>query len=190
MAELPDGDRRIGTLMSAPKVPQRTTPGFAFSIMNRALLECIAVRKFGAPEIAELLSFFGNDPPVCAFCGAEPIMRWDHLVSVTQGGDTVLGNMVPACSKCDDSKGHQPFDVWALGPAPGSPQSRGISDVGQRLEKIRQYVARYGYQPRTPDQRLNAEELRQFEVLRADLSRVRKDFDELIADFRKRSGLR
>ena len=176
--------------MSLPCVPQRTTPGFAFSIMNRALLECIAVRKFGGAEVRELLACFGDNPPVCAFCGQGPITRWDHLIPVTQGGDTVLGNMVPACSRCDDSKGDQPFETWALGPTPGSPTSRGIGDVEQRLDKIRAYVAKYGYLARTPEQRLNGEELRQLEVLRSDLSRVRKDFDELIAVFRKRSGLR
>lgn len=176
--------------MKLPSAPQRTTPGFAFSILNRALLECIAVRQFGATEIREVLKFFGDDPPACAFCGAAPISRWDHLVPVTQGGDTVLGNMVPACSKCDDSKGDQPFEAWALGSAPGSPRSRGVADLEQRLAKLRDYAASYAYRPRAPHERLNAEEMRQLEVLRADLARARKDFDDLILCFRARAGLR
>lgn len=64
-------------------------PASSFSIMNRALLHCIAVRKFGVPEIAELLKFFGDDPPACGFCGARPIIRWDHLVPVSKGGDRI-----------------------------------------------------------------------------------------------------
>jgi len=131
--------------------------------MNRALLECIAVREFGATEITEVLTFFGGDPPTCVFCGG-PIERWDHLVPVTKGGDTVLGNMVPACSKCDDSKGDAEFEQWAVGAAPGSPRSREIADVEQRVGKIGEYVAKYGYEPRSPDQRLNEEELRQFDL--------------------------
>lgn len=158
--------------------------------MNRALLECIADRKFGAPEIAEVLAFFGQDPPACVFCGAVPIARWDHLVPVTKGGDTVLGNMVPTCSKCDDSQRDEDFAEWAAGSAPGSPRSRGIADVDQRIKRIRAYVAKYAYQPRNPTQRLNEQELRQFHVLREDLGKLRKDFDDLIAAFRKRSGLR
>ncbi len=173
-----------------PDAPQRTTPSFACSAVKRALFECIAVRKFGAPEMSQVLSFFAEHPPCCAFCGGRPVKRWDHLIPVTQGGDTVLGNMVPACGKCDDSKADEPYESWAIGAAPGSPRSRGVKDLAQRLEKIGQYVAKYGYRPRTPEQRLNEEELRRFEVLRSDLSRLRKDLDEFIAVFRQRSGLR
>ena len=114
--------------MKLPRVPQRTTPGFAFSIVKRALIESIAVRQFGKLEIAQVVAFFGEDPPTCVFCGDTPIRRWDHLTPVSKGGDTMLGNMVPACATCDDSKGGLPYDVWALGGAPNSPQTRSVRD--------------------------------------------------------------
>jgi hypothetical protein len=176
--------------MKLPEVPQRTTPGFSFSIVERALMECIAVRQFGKPEIQEVLAFFGANPPSCAFCGAFPIQRWDHLVAVSKGGDTVVGNIVPACAKCDDSKGALPFEEWALGSTPGSPTSRGIADVRERVERIRSYVAKYAYSPRPPEERLAPDELAQFGVLRDDLRRLRHDFDQFIVLYRARTGLR
>jgi hypothetical protein len=176
--------------MKLPEVPQRTTPGFSFSIVERALMECIAVRQFGKPEIQEVLAFFGATPPSCAFCGASPIQRWDHLVPVSKGGDTTIGNIVPACAKCDDSKGALPFDDWALGSTPGSPTSRGIADVRDRVERIRSYVAKYAYRSRSPEERLAPDELAQFGVLRDDLRRLRRDFDQFIALYRARTGLR
>ena len=175
--------------MKRPRVPQRTTPGFAFSILKRALLESIAVRQFGKPEIEEVVAFFGEDPPTCVFCGDAPIRRWDHLTPISKGGDTTLGNMVPACATCDDSKGSSRVDVWALGDAQNSPRTRGVRDIDRRLSKIREYVAKYSYTARPAEDRLNSEELRQFEILHADLQRLRGAFDAFITLYRQRPGL-
>lgn len=176
--------------MKLPEIPQRTTPGFSFSIVERALLECIAVRQFGRREVEEVLAFFGTSPPACTFCGAVPIQRWDHLVPVSRGGDTTLGNIVPACAKCDDSKRDLPYEEWAMSSAPGSPASRGIEDLPGRLAVIRSYVLKYGYRPLPPEERLAPEELAQFAVLREDLRRLRRDFDQFISLYRTRTGLR
>jgi HNH endonuclease len=178
------------TAMDLPKAPQRTTPGFAFSIVNRALLDCIADRQFGKPEMAEVVAFFGEDPPSCVYCGGRPIKRWDHLTAVSKGGDTRLGNIVPACAKCDDSKADSPFDAWALGSAPNSPRTRCVDDIERRLHKIRDYVAEYSYKPRSPEERLSLDELQQFELLRADLQRIHGEFDAFITRYRQRTGLR
>lgn len=95
-----------------PRALARTTSGFAFSILNRALLEGISDRKFGAAEMRRLLEYFGSDQPRCVYCGAIELARWDHLIPVKAGGDTVLGNMVPACAPCDDSKRDLDFAQW------------------------------------------------------------------------------
>ena len=172
--------------LSLPRPPQRTTPGFAFSIVERALRDCIAERGFGAQELQVAAAFFGG---ACAFCGG-PIQRWDHLVSVSAGGDTVLGNMVPACAKCDDSKQGSDFEAWARGAAPSSPTSRGIPDIEERLSRLREYVSAYGYQAREPEDRLTADELRQYEVIRRDLQKARDDADEFLRMYRQRTGLK
>jgi hypothetical protein len=171
--------------VALPPTPQRTTPGFSFSIVERSLRDCIAERKFGAPEKAFAAEFFGG---TCAFCGASPIQRWDHLVAVSQGGDTVLGNMVPACNKCDDSKAHHPFDEWALGDAPGSPRTRGVTDLEAKLARIREYVAMFEYVAREPEERLTPDELKQYALIRSDLQRLRRDVDKFIAMHREAPG--
>lgn len=173
-----------------PKVPQRTTSGFAFSVVQRAFLECIAVRKFGAAEMAEAIAFFAVDPPQCAFCGDTEIRRWDHLVPVFSGGDTVLGNMVAACSRCDDSKRHLPYAEWALSNARHSPKTRGIPDLDSRLKRIAAYVSHYNYAPKDPATRLTPLELEHFERICADLTDARKEFDLLINSYRARTGLK
>lgn len=171
--------------MTLPVVAQRTTPGFAFSIMQRALLDCIAERRFGKPEIDQVIAFFGNE---CAYCGGS-VQRWDHLVPVRRGGDTVLGNIVPACSKCDDSKGGMPFNEWAMSRAPSSPLTRGVCDIDKRVARIHEYVTDCDYRPQEPNDRLSVEELQQFDVIRDDLGRLRIDIDNFIVLYRKRTGL-
>jgi hypothetical protein len=174
--------------MILPKIPQRTTPGFAFSIVGRALLECIADRKFGEAEIGEVPFFFGDESPACVFCGTTPINRWDHLVPISKGGDTTLGNIVPACAKCDDSKRDLPFEEWVVGDAPNSPKTRGIPNLNDRLAKINAYVRMYAYRPCPPSERLSAGEVCRFKALQQDLGTLRQEFDAFIALYRQRTG--
>ena len=42
----------------------------------------------------KVLDFFDPTPHECIFCGNLDVKRWDHLVPISKGGDTVLGNMV------------------------------------------------------------------------------------------------
>jgi hypothetical protein len=172
--------------MSLPGTPGRTTPGFSFSIVERSLRDCIAERRFGKSEAQTASDFFDG---ACAFCGG-PIERWDHLVPVSVGGDTVLGNMVPACAKCDDSKQGLEFESWTRGSAPSPPASRGVEDVEGRVSRIREYVSAYGYQARGPHDRLTPDELRQYEIIRTDLKRARDDIDEFLRMYRERTGLK
>ena len=168
--------------MTVPQIPQRTTPGFAFSNARRALLESIADREFRAEKQAEALCFFfgDQDSRYCVFCG-DSFERWDHLVPITKGGDTKLGNMVPACRKCDDSKQDKDFEEWMTGNAPKSPKTRGISNLRDRVEKINAYVKKYHYRPRQPDERLTNNEIQRFNALQIDLAELRKKFDTFIA---------
>lgn len=171
--------------MDLPPAPQRTTPGFSFSIMNRALRDCIADRCFGKAEMAQIVDFFGHE---CAYCGG-PVERWDHLAPISGGGDTVLGNIVPSCSRCDDSKRDLAFDEWATCAAPASPHSRGVTDIEARLARVHEYAGRYAYVPRSLEDRLTPEELRRFAAIQEDLARLRRDVDDFIAQYRERNGL-
>lgn len=174
--------------MKHPKVPQRTKPGFAFSIVERALQACLATRQFGQEEIAEVLKFFGADPPKCVYCGSAEVRRWDHLVPIKEGGETVLGNMVPACARCDDSKRNRPFEEWMMSNCKGSPKSRGVRDLDQRTGHIKAYVQRFGYTPRRLEERLDEHERERLTTIRSRLQELRKDIEVLIEDYRARTG--
>jgi len=168
-----------------PPIPQRTTPGFSFSVVERSLRECIADRRFGKAETELVALRFDNS---CTYCGAETIQRWDHVFPVSRGGDTVLGNIVPACAKCDDSKRDLRFDEWATGDAPNSPRSRGVPDVERRLDRIREYVEAYSYAPREPGARLTPDELQEYELIRSELKSMRVHVDQLVSSYRARTG--
>ncbi len=164
-----------------PKPPQRTTPGFAFSILDRALRECLADRKFGADEITVVCGVFGGEELECAFCGSKEVKRWDHLVPVKLGGDTVLGNMVPACSRCDDSKRDLPYEPWMRGSSEGSPASRGVKDLDERSRRLGEYQVRFKYNPKDTDARLSPEGKKSLSAIRSEMASLRMKFDDLIA---------
>lgn len=174
--------------MGLPKVPQRIGPGFAFSMVGRCLQEGLGTRKFGAAEIAQVLAFFGADPPECVYCGSHEVQRWDHLVAVREGGETVLGNMVPACARCDDARRAHPFEEWMVGPAQWSPMTRGVADVDRRMGRIRAYAPHFGYVPRALEERLDERELERLIAIRERLGDLRTDIEALVEDYKARTG--
>lgn len=174
--------------MELPKTPQRTTPGFVFPTVERALKECFVTRQFGQQEIMEVLDYFKPTSHECVFCGNPDIKRWDHLVPISKGGDTVLGNMVLACSHCDDSKQGNSFEEWMNGDAPLSPKSRGIKDIDKRIERINNYVRHFKYTPRNIEGRLDERELERLRIIRLKLLMIREDIEALISDYSTRTS--
>lgn len=67
------------------------------------------------PDGAELiLELFEGE---CAYC-PEPAATWDHAVAVTLGGQTVPGNMLPACLSCNSRKRNLDLGEWLASRAP------------------------------------------------------------------------
>lgn len=71
-------------------------------------------RKRGVAPIAAigqeyLLEKFGG---VCAYCRVRPATTWDHIEPVSAGGETVPGNIVPACMTCNSSKSDRDLFNW------------------------------------------------------------------------------
>lgn len=63
----------------------------------------------------ETVIFFGGE---CAYCGrtmkkGERLTR-DHLIPVADGGSTCQSNVVPACSRCNSSKGKTEWREWFM----------------------------------------------------------------------------
>ena len=176
--------------MALPKAPQRTTPAFGFSLVDRAIREGFASRAFGQSEMAKIVRFFFNDKePDCVYCGSRDVGRWDHVVPVAKGGDTVVGNMVLACATCDDSKQAFNFETWMKGPAPKSPGNRGVKDISQRVRRIRQYAKKYEYEARDFAQRLDKAEQDELHEIQNQMSDVRRRLEGLISDYQRRVEL-
>lgn len=52
----------------------------------------------------------------CWYCGVQTV-PWktftaDHFISVRNGGDDQLSNLVPACTRCNSVKNHRTLDVF------------------------------------------------------------------------------
>ncbi len=48
----------------------------------------------------------------CAYCGANGDLQVEHVVPISKGGEHHLGNIVPACQRCNFSKGRQDAETW------------------------------------------------------------------------------
>lgn len=63
----------------------------------------------------EILIYFGGE---CAYCGCTPKkgqrLTRDHLVAWSKGGTTKQGNIVPACQRCNSSKGADEWRSWFM----------------------------------------------------------------------------
>lgn len=78
------------------------------------------VGSFSEKQWRELVNRFGG---VCAYCGDRPVEHRDHVVPVSRGGSNYIGNILPACAKCNLSKGRLTLMEWRLsGRAPAAIQ--------------------------------------------------------------------
>lgn len=54
--------------------------------------------------------YFNNS---CAYCGNDKVnLEQDHLIPMTKGGNYVMGNIIPACRRCNSSKRNNDFIEW------------------------------------------------------------------------------
>ncbi|WP_322411717.1 HNH endonuclease [Microbacterium invictum] len=97
-----------------------------------------------AAQVEEALNILGMPGQVlCAYCG-DPSTEWDHLrpLVVNQqptGYISEIHNLVPACGKCNQSKGNSYWYDWLFGAARLSPTTRGVPGLDERAERLRRY---------------------------------------------------
>jgi hypothetical protein len=105
----------------------------------------------------------------CAFCGElgsrenRGIVP-DHLVPVTQFGELVLGNTVPACQTCNDSRGEKDWRNFLREKFP--------ERAADRTRAIEAYISRHSYVPISPQEALTPSELQEYNALVQDWERV------------------
>lgn len=96
-------------------------------------------------QIKESLNILKIDPDDlrCAFCG-DPATEWDHLRPLVKGKKPTgyiseIHNLVPACGKCNQSKGNKEWRKWIVSKAKKSPLSRGVKNLDERIKRLEEY---------------------------------------------------
>lgn len=123
----------------------KSVTGRSSSITNAFVVAVIPVIEPTESEELEALSILGMSPGDirCAYCG-DTCTEWDHLRPVVRGKEptgfiTEIANLVPACGKCNQSKGASHWKEWIRGPAPLSPTTRGVPGLQERIERLDAY---------------------------------------------------
>jgi hypothetical protein len=95
-----------------------------------------------ADEIEQALKLLGmsHDDVRCAYCG-DKSTEWDHLRPLVvkrrpTGFITEIANLVPACGKCNQSKGNKPWREWIVSKAKLSPAGRGLAGNEERVARL------------------------------------------------------
>ncbi len=119
--------------------------GRSSSITNAFFNSIIPIHEPTEDEEMEALRILGMDADDvrCAYCG-DKSTEWDHLRPIIThqrptGYITEIANLVPACEKCNQSKGKSEWRQWMISSARLSPTSRGISDIEGRMERLARY---------------------------------------------------
>jgi hypothetical protein len=96
-------------------------------------------------EVEEAMSILGMKKGNCrcAYCG-DPRTEWDHFRPIVvdrkpTGYITEIANLVPACGKCNQSKGNKKWKDWIVSAAKRSPQTRVIADLDQKIKRLEAY---------------------------------------------------
>ena len=48
----------------------------------------------------------------CIYCGSNNSIQADHVIPISKGGVHSIGNLVPACSRCNQSKSNKFLSQW------------------------------------------------------------------------------
>jgi hypothetical protein len=96
-------------------------------------------------EIDKALTILGMEPTDvrCAYCG-DKATEWDHLRPLVAnrrptGYISEIANLVPACGKCNQSKGGSDWRKWILGKAKLSPTGRRLPNIPDRVATLERY---------------------------------------------------
>lgn len=118
--------------------------GRSSSITNSFVNGIVPIIKPTDAEIDEALAVLGmTDAVVCAYCG-DSATEWDHLRPLVEnqrptGYIHEIHNLVPACGKCNQSKGNKHWRVWMFSDARLSPKTKGVADIEARAAVIERY---------------------------------------------------
>jgi len=115
----------------------------------QAIIPVIAPSDQDVDEALQVLGM-SSEHCVCAYCG-DTKTEWDHFRPIVEkqlptGYITEIQNLVPACGKCNQSKGNKHWRTWMLGSAPRAPFARSIPDLNTKVDRLAAYE---GWRPPT-----------------------------------------
>lgn len=119
--------------------------GRSSSITNSFINGIIPVIKPSDEEIIESLNLLELTPEnvTCIYCG-DKMTEWDHLNPLiidkkATGYISEIKNLVPACGKCNQSKGNSYWRDWIMSNADLSPKTKGVKDLKRRISILEKY---------------------------------------------------
>ena len=143
-------------------------------MIDRAVKEAFAVRC-RATDLEQLHAYFKEDGQIrCFYCDAPEPTRWDHLHAVARGGDTVPGNLVPACGRCDDSKQDRDVEQRARSTSPHRPPLERLPQLQARIAAYRQT---FPYEPSEFEAPLSPEQRASYQRFRAEIDTLRRHLE-------------
>jgi hypothetical protein len=139
-------EERRKLLAAAFRMPSvQTMVSRKSSITNAFVNAVIPAIVPSIDEIAEALVILGmeSNDVRCAYCG-DRSTEWDHLRPLVlnrrpTGFISEIANLVPACGKCNQSKGNKPWRDWMLSKAKLSPTGRQIVNIVDRIARLDAY---------------------------------------------------
>lgn len=137
--------------------------------VSRGLREIVAPRQtMPTAQWQRVKDEFGG---LCVFCGSDATKENrgivpDHLIPVTHFGELVIGNTVPSCQTCNDSRGDGDWRPFVRARFPDAPEAQ--------IERIEAYLKRHPYHPPSPETALSPKEQESYVQLL-------KDWESLLA---------
>lgn len=89
------------------KNPERTSAHYRATDARQRAKESGAGGKYTADEWLALLAQYGGK---CLCCGATEDIQADHIVPISEGGDSFITNIQPLCKACNMAKGKKTTD--------------------------------------------------------------------------------
>ncbi len=133
---------------TAMKITGRTS-----TITNAFVNSIIPIVEPSDEEVTEALEILGLDANdlKCAYCGSAST-EWDHLRPLVDkkkptGYISEIRNLVPACGKCNQSKGNKHWKKWIEGGAKLSPTTRRVPELDKKISRLEQYERWGGVNP-------------------------------------------
>lgn len=100
--EICDAVTRAGARAAYLRNPERAKEGASRNgEIRRARQRNLAAYKVTARDWRRLCARYHNR---CAYCGGSGPLQRDHIVPISRGGQHSIGNLLPACKRCNLSK--------------------------------------------------------------------------------------